>query len=367
VPVLAANNTFTGNNTISASTTDAIDAYTSGPGKTGVYANAGSSSGSNGVIAIGATGVAGYASVGGSIAVYGDAGSSSGSNGVVGYGATGVAGNSTITGSYGTYGTGSTGVWGSANGTGANVGVSGTSSSGYAVTGTADLGVGGYFVNDSDNGDPALVAFNDAPAGDASGFAFSVGGNGGYCEIDIDGNFGCSGTKSAVVPVDGGARKVALYAVEAPENWFEDYGSGQLSNGSARIDLEPTFAQTINADLDYHVFLTPRGECEGLYVANLTPSGFEVRELHHGSSSVAFDYRIIAKRKNYETVRLADYTERFSKLHEHLAKMQQGRKAAVPAVSNPATALGQKPGTNSVQEKQAPVTQSAAPAHGSTK
>jgi hypothetical protein len=46
VPLLAANNTFTGNNTISASTTDAIDAYTSGSGNTGVYANAGSSSGS---------------------------------------------------------------------------------------------------------------------------------------------------------------------------------------------------------------------------------------------------------------------------------------------------------------------------------
>jgi hypothetical protein len=364
VPLLAANNTFTGNNTISASTTDALDAYTSGSGKTGVYANAGSSTGSNGVVANGATGVAAYATVAGGIAVYGDAGSSSGSNGVVGYGATGVAGNSTISGSYGTYGNGSTGVWGSSNGTGADVGVSGTTASGTAVLGTAGPGVAGWFEDDAaDNS--ALIAINNAPINDEGG-PFYAQGNAGYCEIDDGGDLFCTGSKSAVVPVDGGSRKVALYAVEAPENWFEDLGSGQLSNGSARIVLEPTFAQTVDTDLDYHVFLTPRGECEGLYVTDLTPSGFEVRELRHGSSSIAFDYRIIAKRKNYETVRLADYTERFSKLHEHLAKMQQGRKAAVPAVSNPATALGQKPGTNSVQEKQAPVTQSAAPAHGST-
>jgi hypothetical protein len=119
--------------------------------------------------------------------------------------------------------------------------------------------------------------------------------------------------------------------VEAPENWFEDYGSGQLSGGSARIDLEPTFAQTVNTDLDYHVFLTPRGECEGLYVTNLTSSGFEVRELHHGLSGIAFDYRITAKRKNYETVRLADLTEQRKKLEERIANLKQGRKAGVSA------------------------------------
>ncbi|MGA3106376.1 MAG: hypothetical protein ABSD53_17995 [Terriglobales bacterium] len=224
----------------------------------------------------------------------------------------------------------------------------------------------GYFDADvSDLG--AVTAVNSAPLQDG-GYSF-LGGNPGltsYCFMDVGGNLGCSGSKSAVVPVDGGARKVALYAVESPENWFEDYGSGQLSNGSARIDLEPTFAQTVNTDLEYHVFLTPNGDCKGLYVSQKSPTSFEVHELGSGNSNIAFDYRIIAKRKNYETVRLADYTERFSKLHEHLAKMQQGRKAAVPAVSNPATALGQKPGTNSVQEKQAPVTQSAAPAHGST-
>jgi hypothetical protein len=148
------------------------------------------------------------------------------------------------------------------------------------------------------------------------------------------------------VPVDGGSRKVALYAMEAPENWFEDFGSGQLSNGTARMELEPTFAQTVNTHLDYHVFLTPRGECEGLYVTDLTPTGFEVRELHHGSSSVAFDYRIVAKRKSYESIRLADFTERSKKLDERPARMRQRRRAAVPAASNSAVLPEQKLSVN---------------------
>jgi hypothetical protein len=115
--------------------------------------------------------------------------------------------------------------------------------------------------------------------------------------------------------VDGGSRRVAHYAVESPDNWFEDFGTGQLSNGSASIALDPIFAQTVNAAMDYHVFLTPRGECEGLYVANANPGGFKVRELHHGSSNVTFDYRIVARRKGYETIRLEDVTAKL-KIYE---------------------------------------------------
>jgi hypothetical protein len=43
----------------------------------------------------------------------------------------------------------------------------------------------------------------------------------GSCEILVNGDLSCTGTKSAVVPVEDGQKMVALYAVEAPENWFE--------------------------------------------------------------------------------------------------------------------------------------------------
>lgn len=129
------------------------------------------------------------------------------------------------------------------------------------------------------------------------------------CWIDTSGSLNCSGAKHAVVPIHGSQRKVALSAIESPKNWFEDFGSAQLSAGEAVVDLEPDFAQTVNTGVEYHVFLTPRGECEGLYVASTTASGFEVRELHHGSSSVAFDYRIVALRKNFENIRLEDHTK----------------------------------------------------------
>jgi hypothetical protein len=225
--------------------------------------------------------------------------------------------------------------------------------------------VAGWF-EDAYADNPTVYVYNGAPSSDEA-YALQAGGGVGYCTINILGDLKCTGSKSAVVPVDGGSRKVALYAVEAPENWFEDYGSGQLSSGSVRIDLEPTFAQTVNTDLDYHVFLTPNGDCKGLYVTQKSPTSFEVHELGSGTSSVAFDYRIIAKRKNYENVRLADYTEQFKKPEQQRAAMRKRRQAAAPEASNSPAALEQKPAISSVQKTPTPLTQSAQLAHGITK
>jgi hypothetical protein len=209
--------------------------------------------------------------------------------------------------------------------------------------------IGGNFQNDAADSD-TIQAYNMAPYNDEGG-PLAVQGSNGYCEVDLSGDLYCTGSKSAVVPVDGGARRVALYAVEAPGNWFEDYGSGQLSNGSARIDLEPVFVQTVDTGIEYHVFLTPNGDCKGLYVNQKSPTSFEVHELGAGTSSVAFDYRIIAKRKNYETVRLADVTKRYEKLDEHAAMMRQRAHVAHPEALNPAALAEQKPGTHPTTEK----------------
>jgi len=193
------------------------------------------------------------------------------------------------------------GVWGDSS---SNLGVLGSSDSGEAVAGFNNTGLQptAFFQNDSTND------FN--PVFETSG---PNAPSHGFCVIDAGGNLTCNGSKSAVVNVANGARKVALYAVEAPENWFEDFGFGTLAAGAATVSLEPTFAQTVNTATEYHVFLTAKGDCKGLYVANETPAGFEVHELGGGQSNVAFDYRIIARRKGYENIRLADMTTRFQK------------------------------------------------------
>ena len=97
---------------------------------------------------------------------------------------------------------------------------------------------------------------------------------------------------------------MSLYAIQSTENWFEDFGAASLKDGEAVVEIEALFAQTVNLSEDYRVFLTPLGDCNGLYVAEKTATSFTVHELGGGSADVDFDYRLVAKRLGYETERL---------------------------------------------------------------
>jgi len=161
-----------------------------------------------------------------------------------------------------------------------------------------------------------------------------AGGDGGE-GVRAGANWNCGGTSSSVVDVDNGSRKIALYAVQAPQNWFEDFGSGQLSHGSTVVHLEAVFAQTVNSELEYHVFLTPNGDCRGLYVSRKSPTSFEVHELDGGTSNVGFDYRIVALRKGYESVRLADRTRVVGKFMQMAQKVHDANLHAPAKIEPP--------------------------------
>jgi len=344
VPQLAAANTFTANQTVSGSVTAMLSA--NGVALSGASPNVGVYGASSGASTTGmGRGQAG---------VWGDTGGASGDGfyGVVGTADKNSAGlflnNGTFTtllvqnsgsgdamqastaGNVGIYSQaagpsiegsnlGSTAIWGD-TGAAAGAGFS-------AVLGTADDNVAGYFVNNALDV-PALAATNDST--NRLSIVFQTFANFGECIIDVSGNLNCSGGVSGVVSTNGGTRKVALYAMQSPENWFEDAGSGQLVNGFVRVELDPTFAQTVNAAAGYHVFLTPKGDSEGLYVTNEMSQGFEVHEQRGGHSNIAFDYRIMAKRLGYENLRLADVTEQFKKQE---AQRKIARSPAQPAAA----------------------------------
>ncbi len=308
-----------GNATATTGTTFGVKGLTASPSGTGVYGKATSATGST-------NGVQGKVASPDGFGVYSLNTSTTG-NGVAVFGSTASPAGSAlfgegISGSATNVNPRPIGVWGSTNQTG-----------GAAVVGTADNAIAMLAVNNSTS-DPA-AEFENAENTDSGSLVFVAQGNGfsGYCYTDASGDLSCTGSKSAVVPVDSGTRKVALYAVEAPDNWFEDAGSARLSHGSAVVSLEPTFAQTVNGGIEYHVFLTPNGDCKGLYVTNKTADSFEVRELGGGTASIAFDYRIMARRKGYESIRLADKTE----IADLLAKRRQAQRKSATQPARPST------------------------------
>jgi hypothetical protein len=208
------------------------------------------------------------------------------------------------------------GVWGDSGASG-STGVLATTDNGFAIVG----------LNNSDGGVTAFFE-NDESLTSSDAVLATYGGNfGGKCLIDVSGLLTCTGGMAAAVPVDGGARQIALAVVGSSENWFEDAGSGQLSHGEALVNIESVFGETVNTAVDYHVFLTPNGDCKGLYVAQKSRTSFVVRELGGGTASIAFDYRIMAKRKGFELIRLADRTK---EMNAPRPKRTEGPRPAMP-------------------------------------
>ena len=171
---------------------------------------------------------------------------------------------------------------------------------------------GVFQVNKSNNSNPAIFASTVGSGGvlvarsdgtGAAGQFFNTTSTGAGVVITTAGGPGLQvfgGSKNAVVSTASGVR--ALYTEESSEVWFTDYGFGKLEHGRARILFDPTFAQTVNVDEPYHVFVQPRGRAE-LYVGGCTPLGFEVL-LKDGDADAEFSYRVVAKRKGFERDRL---------------------------------------------------------------
>jgi hypothetical protein len=194
------------------------------------------------------------------------------------------------------------------------------------LVGTADDARAIYLENNSPSGVPTAFMQQDA----SGQLALVAGGTNEACTIDTNGHENCPGGYTMTASVDSGTRRVELYAMQSPQNWFEDFGSGRLASGTTTITLDGTFSQTIDAATEYHVFLTPAGDCRGLYVSQKTPTGFEVRELGGGQSNVAFDYRIVGLRRGFENVRMADATEQWKMVNASRPKPAPGSRFALP-------------------------------------
>jgi hypothetical protein len=329
-----------------------ISASTAG---TGVYGNADAISGTNyGVYGVSAstdgTGVYGNVNAinGNNFGVYGQSSSTDG---------TGVYGNANATSgfNYGVYGQSSsidgTGVYGIANATsGYNYGVYGVSHSttgagvygftdassgtvygvrgytnstdGFGMYGHADMG-GSYttagVLGRGDADDGYGVAGQNYWNGVGVG-AWSYTGNlieassgdypGGTLRFYINplGDVYADGTYNTFTPSSLDGETHATSSIQSTEVWLEDFGRGDLADGIAVITIAPDFAGITNLSVDYMVFVTLEGNCQGVYITNKTPSTFEVHELNGGTSDVPFGYRIVAKQAGAETARLPEVT-----------------------------------------------------------
>ncbi|UCB52184.1 MAG: hypothetical protein JSV10_09390 [Candidatus Zixiibacteriota bacterium] len=156
--------------------------------------------------------------------------------------------------------------------------------SGYAYVGHQERGISAY--------------------GDAGGGYFEDIDGGNYCYSGHDGyKTHGNGTNSFVQnhPQDMG-RVIVYSAPEGDEVATYTRGTARLVGGEARVSLGETFKWVTNPDVGLTAHITPRGDCNGIFVASLTTSEMVVKELGDGTSDAAFDYLVYGLRIGFEEI-----------------------------------------------------------------
>jgi hypothetical protein len=341
-----------------------VEAY-GGPGSTTYPSGIVKGSGEPANGGVGIVGVGGWVPPNGGLPGSGVVGYSADTNAISPYDETvgiGVAGGGQI-GVYG-YSEDGQGVFGLTFAPQAAVlGVNGNTTGASAATGVHGYGpVGGLgvvgqvpAVSTVDSGGAAIFGnvTGTPPTGTVGPFAGLFNG-----PVHVNGEFTIAGAnKSVVVPFPDGSHR-RLYCMESPECWFEDFGEAKLRKGKVQIKLPRDFAAVIKTN-SYHVFLSPYGRSNGLYVSKRTRQGFVVEEQSNGKSSVGFSYRIVGKRKDVKAERFAKFTlPKISKLPElptlpeRSDRKHQPPRRRTPTVRTASVTLStQSPGASSAPRK----------------
>ena len=113
----------------------------------------------------------------------------------------------------------------------------------------------------------------------------------------------CTGSKHRVVQTqDYGERLLCCY--ETPSPMFGDVGAAQIDEtGKCLIFIDEKFAQTIDLEYLYDVFLTKYGPGD-CYVSERTASYFVVE----GTKNLKFAWEIKTIQRDYENLRLEEHT-----------------------------------------------------------
>lgn len=129
-----------------------------------------------------------------------------------------------------------------------------------------------------------------------SGSVVTLDGN-----TQVLGDFGVSGAKNAIVETENfGNRAVSAY--ETAEYYFGDIGSNKLKDGKCKIEIEEIFAETVNTNIEYQVFLQAYGNAN-IWVSERHQDYFIVE----GTDDIEFGWELKAKRKGYEYTRLEEH------------------------------------------------------------
>jgi hypothetical protein len=118
---------------------------------------------------------------------------------------------------------------------------------------------------------------------------------------------------------NGNGSNTVLYTNVSTDVTVQTSGYATLTSGHANIAFDQAFAASVSTEQPVVVTVTPMGNSKGVYLAEVSKSGFKVVENNDGTSNVTVSYIAIGKRAGYENPKLAPevieagYTQKLSR------------------------------------------------------
>ncbi len=105
--------------------------------------------------------------------------------------------------------------------------------------------------------------------------------------------------------VDTGSKMAPAYTMTSTEQVVYKKGKASLQNGIATIVFDADYALMLGDSPI--VTITPMGECNGVYIADVSKNGFTVRELNKGTSNISISWIAVGDRVDAAAKKVPDF------------------------------------------------------------
>ena len=110
--------------------------------------------------------------------------------------------------------------------------------------------------------------------------------------------------------VSSGNKMVPAYATTSTEAIVYKKGTIQLTNGTVYVAFDENYAALLGEAPV--VTSSPMGECNGIYITNVTKNGFTVKELNGGTSSVQISWIAVGNRVDASATEVPEFLKETS-------------------------------------------------------
>jgi hypothetical protein len=83
-------------------------------------------------------------------------------------------------------------------------------------------------------------------------------------------------------------------------------GTGQLTNGKARVNFDEAFLATLTKDTKPTITISPVGGWANMYIAKIDATGFDVLEANNGSSNIEFNFIAVGNKLDLNAIPISE-------------------------------------------------------------